>query len=340
MVLLFAVFLSACAPRYAQWGSDAVSPQLDISGSYFLTHDGLRLPMRSWLPADGEDEIASVVLALHGFNDYSNAFAGVGPWLASEGHAVYAYDQRGFGGGPRTGYWAGEEAMVRDVRDAVGLLRSRHPGKPVYLLGESMGGAVTIAAATSADPPRIDGVVLSAPAVWARSTMPLYQRAALEVVARLAPSLAFSGKSLGIWPSDNVEMLRALGQDPLIIKKSRIGTVYGLVNLMDQAYQRAGQIPVPVLWLYGKRDEIIPPQPTLQAASHLRGENGQRFVLYPNGWHMLMRDLQSETVLSDVAAWLRDPAGPLPSGQEIDPATVEPDGMGREAERPPVTAGA
>jgi hypothetical protein len=38
------------------------------------------------------------------------------------------------------------------------------------------------------------------------------------------------------------------------------------------------------------------------------------FRLYENGWHMLTRDLQGEIVTRDIAAYIRDPGAPLPSG--------------------------
>jgi len=37
-------------------------------------------------------------------------------------------------------------------------------------------------------------------------------------------------------------------------------------------------------------------------------------ALYENGWHMLLRDLQAETVLNDIVAWITDPSAELPSG--------------------------
>ncbi|MBC7135915.1 MAG: hypothetical protein H5U25_09810 [Oceanibaculum nanhaiense] len=39
-------------------------------------------------------------------------------------------------------------------------------------------------------------------------------------------------------------------------------------------------------------------------------------ALYPEGWHMLLRDLNGPVVLRDVMAWLEDWEAPLPSGSE------------------------
>src|SRR5690606_21708360 len=118
------------------------------------------------------------IVALHGFNDYRGAYRLSGPALAAQGQVVYAYDQRGFGDSPFRGRWSGTERLTADLAEMVALVRNRHPGLPVTILGHSMGGAVTLAAMGGANPPRADRVVLAAPAVWGRSTMPLYQTAA------------------------------------------------------------------------------------------------------------------------------------------------------------------
>src|SRR5207245_7703059 len=68
----------------------------------FVAADGAVLPLRKWLPPRdrGGGEARAVILALHGFNDYSNAFDGPGEIWSKEGIATYAYDQRRFGGAP------------------------------------------------------------------------------------------------------------------------------------------------------------------------------------------------------------------------------------------------
>ncbi len=356
LLVLIAGGLGACAPRLAPPGPglDAlVADGLTLDGpqvreSEFITADGTRLPLRSWAPPGGS-EPHGVVLALHGFNDYSNAFAEAGPELAALGLFVYAYDQRGFGAAPHTGLWAGKEILTGDLTDAAALLRDRHPGLPLFLLGESMGGAVVLAALAGPSPPSAEGAILVAPAVWARSTMPLGQRIALWTSAHLFPWARFSGSGLGIQASDNIEMLRDLGRDPLFIKKTRVDAVYGVVNLMDAALQAAPQIDGDVLLLYGARDEVIPAEPTYSFWRSLPpGAAGpkpsvQRFALYAEGWHMLLRDLQARVVIGDIAAWTRDPQAPLPSEAEAYAAEVlakEEAGNGAAGEDETAEAGA
>ncbi len=296
--LLLAMLLAACAPTLAMHGAASEPPAL--ADGYFLTRDGLHLPLRHYDAADPK----AVIVALHGMSDYSEFFDMPGPWLAGQGITTYAYDQRGFGRAPDPGLWAGADAMRQDLRDAVDAARARHPGVPVYALGESMGGAVVLSSLATADPPHVDGAILVAPAVWSRSDMPLSYRIALWLAAHTVPWLNVSGEGLKIIPSDNYDMLRKLGRDPVYQHKARADQVYGLVNLMDDARHAPEHLksPPPLLFLYGAKDQVIPAKPT-EAVTAALG-NRAEVHRYGNGYHMLLRDLDREIVWKDLAAWI------------------------------------
>jgi alpha-beta hydrolase superfamily lysophospholipase len=279
--------------------------------------DGYRLPMRRW---DGEPNPAIVVLALHGFNDYSRAFEPLGKALAAAGVTTYAVDQRGFGATEQAGRWHGSDQLHADLRDLLELLRERHPQARLVVIGESMGAAVALGAAMHA-PLDTDGLVLVAPAVWSRDTMPWYQRLALSIAARTLPALELTGEGLEIYPSDNEPMLIGMSKDPLVIKATRVDALWGVTNVMDEAAswpRTLGMRAHPrTLILYGERDEIIPPRAFCHFIAQVPLSPNTRFVLYEDGWHMLPRDLQGGLVRDDIVTWLLDPKASLPSGEEV-----------------------
>lgn len=322
LLLLVAVTLSAaCTPQLAPSGPGPEIGGPQLQEDLFITADGLALPLRSWQP---ETAPSAIILALHGFNDYSKAFSESASDWAARGIATYAYDQRGFGAGPNPGLWGGSDALIGDLIDAASALKARYPDLPLFLLGESMGGAVIMAALGTDDPPSAEGIILAAPAVWARSTMPWIQRTALWLSVHTMPWAKLTGRGLKIQASDNIEMLRGLGRDPLVIKETRVDAIYGLVNLMDMALASAPTIDRPALLLYGQRDEVVPKDPTFQLWRGLPEEDRriQRQALYENGWHMLLRDLDAATVRRDIAAWIADPTAPLPSGADAKAAAA------------------
>ena len=265
----------------------------------------------------GEPE--AILLALHGFNDYRNAFSGPGRYFSEHGIMTIAYDQRGFGETAQRGIWPGWRLLQQDAESLLDLVCKAHPQTPLYLLGESMGGAVGILAALGNSNPCLRGVILVAPAVWGWQTMPFWQATLLRVAAWLAPAHKVTGEGLEIRPSDNTEMLRALGRDPLVIKATRIDTIYGLTELMAQAYTASEVISLPVLLLYGEHDEVIPKGALCGLMTGLPDSrtNKWHMVLYPDGFHMLTRDLQADTVLGDIVTWVVDGRRKLPSGQSV-----------------------
>ena len=313
--------LFACAP--------AGGP--DIGGSPLSAS-----PWRHWQPAAaieaqaavpsapsiaGPARPAAVILALHGFNDYSNAFQDFAAYARARGIAVHAYDQRGFGANADRGRWPGAARLSADLRDAVARLRGIYGDLPLYVLGESMGGAVAIVTATGGEPLDVDGLILSAPAVWGGRHMNLFYRTTLWLASTLAPGWTLTGSGLDIRPSDNVDMLRALGADPLVIKATRTDAIAGLVALMDRALAAAPELDRRTLLLIGDRDEIIPEgalddfQDRLETAELTA-------ISYQDGYHMLLRDLQRVAVFDDILAWIGREPGDIAASDS--PARAKP----------------
>jgi len=271
--------------------------------------DGRALPMRVWHTKDPQ----RIILGIHGFNDYSKAFVPLAQMARESLHAqVYAYDQRGFGANNDTGQWPGDQQLIDDIRWVTQQIRQRHPALPLIVIGESMGGALVLRAASEPGGLSADGLVLLAPAVWGMQIMPWYQRWGLEMLNTLAPDMTFTGRGiqhLGIRPTDDPKVSRDLSEDPLFIKETRVSSLYGISQLMDKALAHPMHFPLPTLVLYGLNDRIIPPAPTCTWLSRLSRNVDSvpahvRFVVYPEGWHMLTRQTRAAEVSDDLRDWL------------------------------------
>jgi acylglycerol lipase len=314
-----ALMLAACASSdpLPMIATGTVTPHL--TDTAYVGVDGAELPLQSWQPEDGK--VKAVVLAVHGINDYSHAFDMPAKIWAQDGIATYAYDQRGFGAAPLRGRWVGTYQLDSDVATMSRLLRAKYPNVPLYLLGESMGGAVAITAATGwagAERPDVDGLILVAPAVWGEQTMNVFYRTALWVADHVAPKMQLSGSGLHILPSDNIPMLREFSRDPLVIKETRVDTIRGLVMIMSEALEAAPKVRQRTLLLYGAHDELVPAEPVKQFVNALPRRSGEDTVAYyDGGYHMLLRDLDGAKVATDVEDWIFHPDSPLPSGADI-----------------------
>ncbi len=189
----------------------------------------------------------------------------------------------------------------------VQLVRHHYPEVPLYILGDSMGGAVILASLESLqEQGGYEGLILIAPAIWTKDTMPWYQQFAMWFFAHALPWFTVSGEGLNITPSDNIEMLRALERDSLVIKEIRADTIYGLSNLMDMALASSSSLRSSSLILYGKHDEIIPRQAMCVLVNKLPSHENSNWhlLLYEDGCHMLTRDLQAKRVYRDIERWI------------------------------------
>ena len=109
---------------------------------FFPARDGLRLFQRRWLPGS---EPRAEVLLVHGFIEHGGRYAPTAEALASRGYAVSVMDLRGHGksDGPRC--WIRSFDEYIDDLDCSSTASSSGPeGKPVFVLGHSLGGLIAV----------------------------------------------------------------------------------------------------------------------------------------------------------------------------------------------------
>ena len=323
LVILLALLASACAsPRMLS----SINPETPVAPSFspetstFTSFDGAKLGLTVWPAANAEPEI--VIVGLHGMNDYANAFHMIAPWFAERGATTYAYDQRGFGRSVGRGIWPDPDLLRADLRTAIALTRDRHPDAKLAVIGISMGGAVAMTTfGSDLPPPGVDRLILSGPGLRGWGALNGLYQASLWISTHVRPGwIVRPPKGVKIEPSDNIEMLRALWLDPLGLKDNRIDQVYGVVSLMEAAHKAAPALPesVPTLLAYGAKDIVIPSGAMKRTVRVL--PDHVRTAYYEGGYHMLLRDLQAETVFADYLAFLEEPSTKLPSGATGIPA--------------------
>jgi alpha-beta hydrolase superfamily lysophospholipase len=300
---------TACTP-YME-GAKAVTHVPDLVGDDFVTADGAKLPLRVWEP---DEPAQAVLIGVHGFNDYGNfLMPGMPAFLQKNKIKLITYDQRGFGKGPHPGIWAGTQTMTNDLAMLIHLVHARHENLPLFVLGESMGGAVALTTLAKITPLPVDGLILSAPAVWGPSTWPWYQKAALYTMSYTLPWLKLSGGGI-VQPTDNIETWKNWSRDPLVIKSTRVDALWGVSWLMEDALNAATDLKVPTLMLYGEKDQVIPKKATAAMVAHI--SDNIRLSLYKEGWHWLPRDKNAPVVWQDIVHWMQNKDVPLPSGAD------------------------
>lgn len=288
-----------------------------LTENAFVAADGARLGLTVWR---AENEVA-IIAAVHGMNDYAGAFSLAAPEWAKRGITTYAYDQRGFGRSPNPGRWPGAPALKCDLRAFIAAIRRDHPSTPLFVIGHSMGAAVVMAAQKDA-PLGADGVILAAPGVWGGAQMPLLYRTTLNLAASVAPGKKLTGESAGRQASDNIPFLRAMYEDPNVVKETRLDAVLGVVRMMGEGWDASDEIAGDFLVVYGAKDDIIPVKKMKKAAARLSGEIDARE--YPEAWHLILADEGRSAPVGDIAAWIGKRANREPPLQASGPERTAP----------------
>lgn len=241
------------------------------------------------------------ILLSHGFAEYAERyvarFHGLVPKLNALGFDVHAFDLRGHGRSPGA-------RGVTDMREAIAdhrAARAALSDKPLFLFGHSLGGLVA-AASPAEDSSGLAGVVLSAPALLIEA--PAHLRAIAGVVAsfapgaRLAPPLDVAGLSR------IPEEIEAYRNDPMV-SDSRVPAKTGAtaIAVAEQAWARYPNWTVPVLVLHGERDTATNPEGSKRFHALVKASD-KELVLYPEGRHELLNDLDRDAALEVITNWL------------------------------------
>ena len=172
------------------------------------------------------EEKARMVI-VHGLGEHSGRYLALADHLADMGFSLWIPDLRGHGrsGGDR-GHVDAFDDYLSDVREILDRARSdKPPGIPLFLLGHSMGGLVSILAALQFQD-QIDGLVLSSPAVGVAVPLPAVKKAAARLLARLLPRLGIKNELDPQTVSRDPDTVRRLaGCEPDIL----VVAAYGLI---------------------------------------------------------------------------------------------------------------
>jgi alpha-beta hydrolase superfamily lysophospholipase len=261
---------------------------------------GLSIYWQAWLPPA---TARGVVVIAHGAGEHSGRYLQVADRLTREGYAVYALDHRGHGRS------AGSRALIDRMDHAVAdldtvVLRAagEHPGQPVFLLGHSMGGTVSLCYAI-AHQDRLDGLALSAPLAAIEAVSPILEIAA-KVLSKTLPRVGVVAVDPALVSRDPA-VVRAYEADPLVHHgKLPARTVVELAAAVRSFWSGAvGAITVPTLVMYGTNDRLCPTPGSVMVGERI-GAGDRTVKSYPGLYHEILNEPEREQVMDDLCAWL------------------------------------
>jgi acylglycerol lipase len=268
-------------------------------------HDGERFPGLVW---EARTEAKAHILCIHGLSGAAADFGPLGRRMSGEGFTVWALNLRGQGNDPdqrRRGHFLDP----REWRSDLAAFADTHlDGRPLHLVGESMGSLVSVdAVANGALRPQ--RLVLSVPVTETRAPVPGWMVALLRGASKVAPRAKLSplrfvhGKtSLPRLTSDDAYM-HYLKNIPHRVGGFSLEFLARFHDLMQEAQQCAGRIDVPTLMLSAGRDVFIRPEQSRAFFDRLAAPQ-KEYVFYPDSHHLLWHDINTDDVLARIERWL------------------------------------
>jgi acylglycerol lipase len=242
----------------------------------------------------------AVILIVHGICEHSGRYALTASRMNEWGYSVYRFDNRGHGrsGGER-GYVESYERFLQDTDLVVQAARRDNPGLPLFLLGHSMGGFISVAYGIKY-PDRLSGLIHSGAAVIV-----------LPAVKDLGENFDYNALALTPIPnslsnliSRDPAVVKAYDDDPLVLKEftmKLMGEIF--IRGMNWLLPNRNVYQYPCLILHGGDDQLVPAEASRQLYDHISSTDKQ-LKIYEGLYHEILNEPEKEAVLTDIHQWI------------------------------------
>ena len=270
----------------------------------FRAPDGAELFRRVWRPAGAA---RAVLVNVHGIGDHSGLYPALAAYFPARGWALHAFDLRGNGQSPgRRGHVRRWSDYRADLAAFLAVVRAEEPGRPVFLLGNSLGGLVVLDFGLR-HPEGLSGVIAVAPPLGRIGTPASLLRLG-QVLAKFWPTFTLETRLDLSGLSRDPAARDAVLSDPLFHRRASARLAAEMLATAAALRRDADRFPLPLLLLHGGADRMVMPDGTREFFER-GGHPDKRYIEYPGAYHALFADLARDQVLADLERWTLDRAG-------------------------------
>jgi alpha-beta hydrolase superfamily lysophospholipase len=192
------------------------------------------------------------------------------------------------------------EDYVRDVEAVVGVMKSREPRVPFFLLGHSA-GVVVSCLYTLDHQAELAGLICESFAH--ELPAPDFALAVFKGLSHVAPHAHILHLPNERFSRD-AEAVQAMNEDPLIAHETEpTKTMAALVRADERLKKEFPLITLPLLILHGTADKNTNPSGS-QHFYNNAGSVDKTLKLYEGGFHDLLNDTDKGAVIADIKGWL------------------------------------
>jgi acylglycerol lipase len=268
---------------------------------WWETSDGVRLYAQWWKPSGAAKAIVCLV---HGGCEHSGRYAHLANVLASSGYLVAAIDLRGHGRSPgRRVFIRSFDEYLTDVRSLLSQAAKQAPGRPVFLLGHSLGGLIATLFVVS-ERPAIAGLVLSGPFLEIGQGISKPAIKLARIMGRLFPTLTITKALDTTAVSRNPDVVNAYAKDPLVHHGGiPLGTGAEVIKAVAEVDDRMEEVRVPMLVFHGTADRLA----AVEGSKQLYGRassTDKTLRLCEGLFHEVFNEPERAALLDELVKWL------------------------------------
>jgi len=254
-----------------------------------------------WIP---EQSPKAILLLVHGLADHSSRFQSFVEYFVGCGYGVCALDLRGHGkSGGVPGYVDRFSDYLTDLNIFYQQVRSDFKGTPIFLVGHSIGGTISILFSVSHQG-ELGGLILSAPVLKPGASITSLQITMARVLSVLVPKIGvgpLEAEAISRLP----EVVRAYVEDPLVYRgkiSARLGAEL-LKTLEHDIPPHLPEITMPILIMYGSADRLSNPAGCQLLYDSVKSPD-KILRKYEGLFHEIYNEPEKQKVYADIEEWL------------------------------------
>jgi len=255
---------------------------------------------QAWLP---EGNVKAVLLIVHGLGEHCGRYMNVVNRFVTLGYAVCGLDHIGHGKSEGVREFVERfEDYTHTLTIYYNMVKGWHPGKPIFLLGHSMGGLI---ASYYLLDHQVDfrGAVISAPSIKVSDRISRATIILGKILSLLAPKAGVLALDVNGISRDR-EVVAAYVSDPLVFHgKTPARLAAELLKAMLRVTAEAEKLTLPFLVLQGGGDKIVDPAGA-QMLYDKAGSTDKTIKVYEGLFHEVFNEPERARVLQDVETWL------------------------------------
>jgi len=256
---------------------------------------------QSWLP---EGEPRAVLLIVHGLAEHCGRYGNVVDHFVLLGYAVYGIDHLGHGKSDGTRVYVKRfDDYTNTLKAYFDKVRGSQPGKPIFLVGHSMGGLIGVTYLLDHQA-ELAGAVLSGPAV----KIPKYVTPFILLMGKMLSALTPKYRLLPLdanGVSRDPGVVQAYVSDPLVHRgKMTARLAAEMLKTMQTITAQAARITLPILIVQGSADRLVNPSGARMLYDAVSSVD-KEIKIYDGFYHEVFNEPEHDRVLHDVGTWLQ-----------------------------------